>query len=1110
MPKDKLNHSVKVVSRFQRSIRVDTDMYDAEALEGYVCPPSASNALISISKQVASGPQRAFTLTGPFGGGKSSLAVVLGSLLGQKQDNHNKARSVLGDKTANVILNNLSRDKNGWITLPIIGSQQTPDDAIVNALIKSDLVTEKDREKGAIALLEEVANKVSNQSGIILLIDEMGKFLEYAATNSGDLFFFQELAERSARHQKKIVTVGFLHQSFDQYAHKLSQTARDEWAKIQGRFIDIPFIQTHDETVDLISRAIEANETPAKFQDVTDDVANEIIKRRPGTTADLSNRLYGAWPLHPVVTALLGPISRRRFGQNQRSTFGFLTSGEPGAFQEFLNKFSIEDNQSFSPSRLWDYLQLNLEPLIISSPDGHRWATASDAISRVNSLGSDLHISLAKSIGLIEVFRGQTGLVASHEILSACHPNFTKNEVEEALEDLQKWSAAVYRRHIGAFALFEGSDFDIEAAIEEEIRSGLAIEFKKLESQANLRPAVAKKHYINTGALRWFQVELCEFYELKKRVSDFTPSAGEMGLFLLALTTEDVEQDKVISEITKLTKSKANSSISIAALPNADQIRALSKEKSALESILDNHPALHGDSIARKEVDTRISQTGQALAEALNSSILHADWYWQGKSQGIKRLDTLSQFASEIAEHYYNQTPIISSELLNRGKPSSSAASARRSLMEKMLENEQKENLGYEGFPADAGLYYTVLKATGLHSQDLDAVWEFSEKRCSDKNLQKLFKMTDKLLDDGQLTDLTEVYNEWTLPPFGLANGVLPVLALTYMLSRRSELAIHLHGKFRPRWEPIIVHDMLADPKLLSVRKTKLSGFREKVLINLHETMERLSNRKLKREAFDVAKAMVSFFMRLPEWVHATNELSQDAKMVRSILKLASDPNKLLFEDLASAFEDVEAESEDMGAQMIAQKVGDALSEMSQAYPTMVQGLKQHLLIEVGAEGDGLTDLADLQNRAKAVEHETGDLRLKSFASRLSHFSGDNNQVESIAGLVGEAIPKKWRDGDLKKAKMELTAIATQFRREEALAHVKTDMSEGHQAIAVVVGTGKEAETHMESANLTKQQAKDVQMYAEQLNDLLSKLSDDRTIQIATLAEAGLKIISSR
>ncbi|WP_135074888.1 hypothetical protein [Terasakiella sp. SH-1] len=1110
MPKDQLSHSVKVVSRFQRSIRVDTDMYDTEALEGYVCPPSASNALISISKQVASGPQRAFTLTGPFGGGKSSLAVVLGSLLGKRQENHDKACSVLGEQTTTPLLNNLPRGEDGWIVLPIVGSQQTPDEAIVNALIKSELISEKDRKKGALTLLEEIANKTSDQNGVILLIDEMGKFLEYAATNSGDLFFFQELAERSARHEKKIVTVGFLHQAFDQYASKLSQTARDEWAKIQGRFIDIPFIQTHDETVDLISRAIEADEVPTKFQNVTDDVANEIIKRRPGTTADLSNRLCGAWPLHPVVTALLGPISRRRFGQNQRSTFGFLTSGEPGAFQEFLSKFSLEDNQSFNPARLWDYLQLNLEPLIISSPDGHRWATASDAISRVNSLGSDLHISLAKSIGLIEVFRGQTGLVASSEILSACHPNVSIKEVEQALEDLRKWSAAVYRKHLGAFALFEGSDFDIEAAIEEEILSGLSIEFDDLEARANLRPAVAKKHYINTGSLRWFRVELCEFYELKKRVSEFKPSAGEMGLFLLALTTDDIEQEKVFAEITKLTKTRANSSISIAGLPNADQIRSLSREKNALESILENHPALHGDSIARNEVDTRIGQTEQALAEALNNSILQADWYWRGKSQGIKRLDTLSQFASEIAESYYSQTPIISSELLNRGKPSSSAASARRSLMEVMLEREHEENLGYEGFPADAGLYYTVLKATGLHSQTSDKQWEFTEKKCSDKNLQKLFKKTDELLDDGQLTDLTELYNLWSLPPFGLANGVLPVLALTYMLSRRSELAIHLHGKFRPRWETIIVHDMLADPKLLTVRKTKLSGFREKVLINLHETMERLLNKKIKREAFDVAKAMVTFFMRLPEWVHATNDLSEDAKTIRAILKLASDPNKLLFEDLASAFENVAADNEDMGAQLIAQKVGEALSEMSQAYPTMIQGLKQHLLIEVGAEGDGLTNLADLQNRAKGVEEETGDFRLKSFASRLSNFSGDNNQVESIAGLVGEAIPKKWRDGDLKKAKMELTAIATQFRREEALAHVKTDMSEGHQAIAVVVGTGKEAETHMESANLTKQQAKDVQMYAEQLNDLLGKLSDNRTIQIATLAEAGLKIISSK
>ena len=42
--------------------------------------------------------------------------------------------------------------------------------------------------------------------------------------------------------------------------------------------------------------------------------------------------------MHPIVSSLLGPISRRRFGQNQRSIFGFLNSSEPLGFQDFLKE----------------------------------------------------------------------------------------------------------------------------------------------------------------------------------------------------------------------------------------------------------------------------------------------------------------------------------------------------------------------------------------------------------------------------------------------------------------------------------------------------------------------------------------------------------------------------------------------------------------------------------------------------------------------------------------------------------------------------------------------------------------------------------------------------
>ena len=77
-----LADKVRVNRRFQRSIRVDTDIDEPSALEGFVCPSSTAQALLSMARQVVETCQGAFTWTGPYGSGKSSLAVALAALLG--------------------------------------------------------------------------------------------------------------------------------------------------------------------------------------------------------------------------------------------------------------------------------------------------------------------------------------------------------------------------------------------------------------------------------------------------------------------------------------------------------------------------------------------------------------------------------------------------------------------------------------------------------------------------------------------------------------------------------------------------------------------------------------------------------------------------------------------------------------------------------------------------------------------------------------------------------------------------------------------------------------------------------------------------------------------
>ena len=49
-----------------------------------------------------------------------------------------------------------------------------------------------------------------------------------------------------------------------------------------------------------------------------------------------------------------------------------------------------------------DYLRINLEPSIMASPDGHRWALAADVLERCEAMGGEeLHLRLLKTIALV-------------------------------------------------------------------------------------------------------------------------------------------------------------------------------------------------------------------------------------------------------------------------------------------------------------------------------------------------------------------------------------------------------------------------------------------------------------------------------------------------------------------------------------------------------------------------------------------------------------------------------------------------------------------------------------------------------------------------------------
>ena len=257
-----LNERVHIARRFLRSIRIDADLDKASALEGFVCPASSARVLETMARHVSETGQGAFTWTGPYGSGKSSLAVALSALLSRDVALRKSAKNIFGPSLTKKIRTGLQATAKGHCIIPVVGRRDNPATVIGETLQKTGVVGRRPRggwtESKVISYLTE-ATVSDEHDGIVLFIDEMGKFLEAAAQNEADVYILQQLAEAASRSKGRFLIIGVLHQAFEEYAHRLSHEMRDEWAKIQGRFIDLVVNAAGEEQIDLISRAIKGD-----------------------------------------------------------------------------------------------------------------------------------------------------------------------------------------------------------------------------------------------------------------------------------------------------------------------------------------------------------------------------------------------------------------------------------------------------------------------------------------------------------------------------------------------------------------------------------------------------------------------------------------------------------------------------------------------------------------------------------------------------------------------------------------------------------------------------------------------------------------------------------
>ncbi len=436
-----------MANNFTTSVNI---IRDTDRDFNYIPTPNASQVVSQIVNDFKKGI-RSFNVVGTYGTGKSSFLLAF-------------EQSIRGTKRY-FEPNFLAKPKFDFVKF--IGSYSSIVEQFADAF---EVQTNKNQQEN---ILSEIFNRYhsigKDNKVLFILIDEFGKFLEYASKHNPEkeLYFVQQLAEFCNNPKHNIVLITTVHQSLESYAYSLSKTQQQEWTKVKGRFREITFNEPVEQLLFLASEYVaEHFETKTSKSGIDKclklTIETKAFNFNKDYLKEIASKLY---PLD-ILSANILTLSLQRYGQNERSLFSFLESSDHTG----LAKFNKKENPFYNLSNVYDYLNFNFYSFLTSkyNPDFSAWSSIRSSIEEVErAFDSNIndYIKAVKTIGLLNIFSASGSILDLNFFIDYLKTAFGVSDAQEVIKNIETKNIIRYCSHSKRFILFEGTDLDIQTAL---------------------------------------------------------------------------------------------------------------------------------------------------------------------------------------------------------------------------------------------------------------------------------------------------------------------------------------------------------------------------------------------------------------------------------------------------------------------------------------------------------------------------------------------------------------------------------------------------------------------------------------------------------------------
>lgn len=1106
--------------RFLRSVNLERDFHDSSAFSGYVVTDSAITSLRRLSDGLKprSGA-RAWRVTGHYGSGKSSFALLLAHwLAGSESDLPPTIRKVTPSSGAVPrkffpILVTCARQP---LAMSIVQAlRRVARDAYtsrkakvphgLNRLIGLDGTPSDDFALESLLALNSQLIADSKASGVLLILDELGKALEFAASHPErqDVFFLQRIAEAAARSGgEPLFVVSVLHQGFSAYADQLDQSAEREWEKIAGRFEEIVFEQPLHDVADLVASALNVAVTKIAQRD-RDELNGSAAAAAtlswfgpsPGSAyTELASRLF---PLHPTVLPVLVRVFRR-FGQNERSLFSFLLSNEPFGLQAFAQQ-PLSTGAIFRLHDLYDYVRANFGYRLAVQTSRSHWSLISSVIDSF-ATDDDLDRRLLKTVGVLNLL-DDDDLHISAALLECAVGDGSRSaagQIHARLKTLRTTKRVLWDRGSArGLCLWPHTSVNLDKAYEDARRATAKSQRVAgiIKDDLDARPVVARRHYIETGTLRHWAVRYCTVAELATLLDEQDTEAD--GTIVVPLC-ETPHERRAALECVKHSQLRTRETLLLAIPQPLNSLAFLVQEFQRWDWISTHVLELNADRYGREEVARRKTVARLQLDRRLQSFVgfkrfsrdMSLDWYHKGEPAEIHDGRQLLEELSGIFDAVYGLSPKIHNELVNRRAVSSAAAAARMRLISQMLAHPEDEWLGMDPkkAPPEMSMFLSAVKAPGLHLR-VENRWQLGTPT-ADADSQRVLpalSRIEQLLTEApdRRIGVAAVFEELRRPPYGIRDGILPLLLTVFAVENAESLALYKDGTFLREITAEAMLLLTKAPDRFELQLCRIEGVRAELFDQLVSMLELDPPSERNVELLDVVQRLCVFVAQLPQYVLNTRKLPPIALAVRDAIMKSREPATLLFHDLpvACALKPIERDGRVADAAEFVRRLKAALTELRIAFVELEQRMRAQLRAAFDVPKIE-TDLRKvLSTRAQHVSVSVSEPKLRAFSLRIADAKlGDDGWLESIGSYLALKPPSKWHDAEEDAFDASLAEISARFTRVESLLFAQAGRRSGKAIrVAVTQSDGVERDRVVHVGALEEEQLLSLEAQFEQV-----------------------------